>query len=219
MYYLEQSPYRRFSRSIALLNCVEICNYLSPVKHVDKIKLLRYTLPRRKELVGMSTDREALLKEALQMQRIVIASIIQEVTLPRWLELHISMAQLKGVFVLRHFKQSTISEFAEMLHIGRSAASLLVDRMVQDGLVERTEDTEDRRRMMIRLSPHGVEMADRLRQEKNERDQLPVWIEKLSTSDLQALAQGLRALAAVAQAATGAIGPWQPYQEQEQPKA
>lgn len=167
----------------------------------------------------MSTDREALLKEVLQMQRIVIASIIQEATLPRWLELHISMAQLKGMFVLSHLKQSTISEFAETLHIGRSAASLLVDRMVQDGLVERTEDAEDRRRMMIRLSPRGVEMVDRLRQEKAERGLLPVWLEKLSTSDLQALAQGLRALAAVAQAATGATGPWQTCQEQEQPKS
>lgn len=162
----------------------------------------------------MSTDREALLKETLHMQRVVIASLFQQqATLPYWLELRISMAQLKGMIVLSHLQQSTISEFAETLQIGRSSASLLVDHMVQDGLVERTEDTEDRRRTMIRLSPYGAETLSHLRQESGAHSLLPGWLEQLSTSDLQALAQGLRALAAVAQAATKAIHPWQTDQE------
>ncbi len=160
----------------------------------------------------MSTDREALVKEALHMQRIVFGTIFQQrATLPHWLELHISMAQLKGMFVLSHLKQSTISEFAETLHIGRSSASLLADRMVQDGLVERTEGTEDRRRALIRLSPQGNALLDQLRQEE-QNGLLPAWLERMSISDLQALVQGLRALAAVAQAATPTS--WNIFQEQ-----
>jgi DNA-binding PadR family transcriptional regulator len=45
-----------------------------------------------------------------------------------------------------------------MLHI----SPLLVDRLVQDGLVERAEGREDRRRMVIRLSEAGVELVTRL---------------------------------------------------------
>lgn len=162
----------------------------------------------------MSSDREALLREAEYLQRIMVSSLMQEVTLPHWLGLNITMAQLKGMFALAHLKQSTISEFAEILHIGRSAASLLVDRMVQDGLVERTEDPEDRRRMMIRLGPSGAELVARLRQEITERSPLPAWLERLSTSDLQALVQGLRALTAQAQATTAVPYPCQPDQQE-----
>ena len=166
----------------------------------------------------MDTDREALLQEAVHMQKLVLGLLFQQrTTLPYWLELHISMAQLKGMFVLSHLKRSTIGEFAETLHIGRSSASLLVDHMVQDGLVERAEGTEDRRRTLICLSPRGEEMLDRLRQEHAEHNLLPAWLEKLSLSDLQALTQGLRALAAVAQAETGISDPWQTYRKPEAP--
>ncbi len=165
----------------------------------------------------MDIDREALIQEARHLQKIVVALIMQEMAQPSWLELDISMAQLKGLFVLTHLKQCTIGEFADALDIGRSSASLQVDRMVQDGLVERTEDTEDRRRAMIRLSPHGMELTVQLRQGREERSPLPAWLTKLSDSDLQALVQGLRALATEAQAATGASELWQEAPAKENP--
>ncbi|MDQ2713743.1 MAG: MarR family transcriptional regulator [Chloroflexota bacterium] len=148
----------------------------------------------------MSNDRESLLREAQRLHKLVTWAIFQNVTLPSWLELHISMAQLKGVLVLASLRQSTIRDFAEMLHISPSAGSLLADRLVQDGLVERAEDKEDRRRMVLRLSEAGVELVTRLRQEKTEHNRLPTWLARLSTSDLQAMVQGLRALATEAQA-------------------
>ena len=167
------------------------------------------TLITREEGADTELDREALIKEAQQAQRLVIASVMQEVALPSWLGLDISMAQLKGLLALAPNRTSTISQLAELLRIGRSATSLLVDRMVQDGLVERAEDTEDRRRTVIRLSRRGEALITRLRQGRAERNPLPTWLANLSDQDLLALVQGLRALAAEAQAATGAIDPWQ----------
>lgn len=87
----------------------------------------------------MSSDREVLLGEAHRLHKLVTWANFKEVILPSWLELQISMAQLKGVLVLASLSQSTIRDFAEMLHISPSAGSLLVDRLVQDGLVERAE--------------------------------------------------------------------------------
>jgi DNA-binding MarR family transcriptional regulator len=58
--------------------------------------------------------------------------------------------------------RATIRDIAEMLHMSPSAGSLLVDRLVQDGLVERAEDQEDRRRMVLRLSEAGGELVTRL---------------------------------------------------------
>ena len=148
----------------------------------------------------MSSDREMLLREAQRLHKLVTWANFKEVILPSWLELQISMAQLKGLLVLASLSQSTIRDFAEVLHISPSAGSLLVDRLVQDGLVERAEDREDRRRMVIRLSEAGVELVTRLHQEKAEYDRFPTWLAKLSKSDLQAMVQGLRALATEAQA-------------------
>src|SRR5579863_5792540 len=128
----------------------------------------------------MDSDRETLIEEAQHAQRIVIASVMQEMSLLSLLELDISMAQLKGLFAIARKKQSTISQFAELLRIGRSAASLLVDRLVQDGLVERAEDTEDRRRMVVCLSSRGEELIARLRQDRAEHNPLPIWLANLS---------------------------------------
>jgi len=165
----------------------------------------------RKERKGMDNDRDALLKEAEQLQLALVKSMLRQTGLPRWLGLNVSMAQLKGLFVLAHLQQTTISEFAEILHIGRSAASLLADRLVQEGLIERTEDPEDRRKMMIRLSDSGLDLVARLREEAAEHNQMSVWLAKLDPADLQALLQGLRALVAVAQTAVNMVPipyPW-----------
>lgn len=162
----------------------------------------------------MDLDREKLIKQAQQAQRIVLASVLQEAALPTLLDLNISMAQLKGLVALGRSHTSTVSELAEQLRIGRSAASLLADRLVVDGLVERAEDTEDRRRTVLRLSQRGEALLTQLRQGRAERNPLPTWLAKLGDHDLVALVQGLQALAAEALAATGVSDPWP---EQEEP--
>lgn len=153
----------------------------------------------------MELDRKALIEEAQHAQRSVIAAIRESVTLASWLELDLTMAQLKGLLALATSQNCTVGHVARRLRIGRSAASLLVDRMVQDGLVERTEDPEDRRRALLRLSVRGEELMARLRQGREERNPLPGWLARLSDQDLQALVQGLRALAAEASASMGAL--------------
>jgi DNA-binding MarR family transcriptional regulator len=177
-------------------------------KYIDKTKIIIYTSRERKECSCMNSDRETLLGEALNEQRIIIALIKQKVGFPFFLELDMSMAQFKGLFILAQHPRGTVGQFADTLHIGRSAASLLVDRLVQDGLAERTEDTVDRRKMVLCLSPRGEELVALFQQGRVERDPLPAWLEKLSEDDLGALVQGLRALTGIAQDAMGVIGPW-----------
>jgi DNA-binding MarR family transcriptional regulator len=49
------------------------------------------------------------------------------------------------------------------LRIGQSAASLLVDRLVQAHLAERTDDPTDRRRAIVRLTEAGEASLGRQR--------------------------------------------------------
>jgi DNA-binding MarR family transcriptional regulator len=160
----------------------------------------------------MDIDRQALIEEVQGSQKLVITAI-QQVVMPYWLQLDLSMAQLKGILTLASSGSTTVSQFATVLRVGRSAASLLVDRLVQDGLVERTEDTEDRRRTLIRLSPRGEDLVAQLRQGRGKLHPLSDWLDHLSDSDLVALAQGLSALAAEAQRATGMTDPLQEHDQ------
>ena len=147
----------------------------------------------------MNSNRESLIREAICTQE-QIFHVLQAQALPFLLHLDMSMAQLKGLFTLNTIGNTTIRHFAEVLGISQSAASLLVDRLVQCDLVERTEDVEDRRRMIIRLTPRGEDLAAQLHQGKEKHSNMHLWLEKLKDSDLQALVQGLHAVAEQARA-------------------
>ncbi len=120
---------------------------------------------------------------------------VQATSDPLWMELDLSMAQLKGLVALRSGGPMTISHFAEVLGVGKPAASMLADGLVRHGLADRADDPVDRRRTLVHLSPRGEDLVARLRQGGRER--LRAWLDQLDDSDLEGLARGLAALAGV----------------------
>jgi DNA-binding MarR family transcriptional regulator len=68
----------------------------------------------------------------------------------------LSMPQIYALMYLYHEGQTRISDIAGLMDVGKAAASQLVDRMVQQGLVERVEDESDRRAKKIRLLPKSL---------------------------------------------------------------
>jgi DNA-binding MarR family transcriptional regulator len=65
--------------------------------------------------------------------------------------------------ILMHLYYSTncgISHLGEYMDISAPAASQIVDRLVQHGLVERTEDPNDRRAKQLTLTPKGLELIE-----------------------------------------------------------
>jgi DNA-binding MarR family transcriptional regulator len=57
---------------------------------------------------------------------------------------------------------ATVSELVHRLGVSAPAVSLLVDRMTEHGMVERTRDTADRRMVWVRLTPTAQAIADAL---------------------------------------------------------
>ncbi len=80
-----------------------------------------------------------------------------------WADQGLSLPQIRLLFVLAHFGPATINQIAERLHSGQSATSLLVDRLVQAHLAERTDDPADRRRAIVRLTEEGEALMGRRR--------------------------------------------------------
>lgn len=145
--------------------------------------------------MDMRDQRERLLQEVVESQRAIVRASHSTAT-PNWVQLHLSMAQLKTLFVLNDRARS-VGEVAEALGVGKAAASLLIDRLVQLDLVERNEDPVDRRRTLVHLTAQGEQSVHQLRDGGRER--LLEWLGRIDDEDLAALVRGLRALAAAAE--------------------
>jgi DNA-binding MarR family transcriptional regulator len=109
-----------------------------------------------------------------------------------WLELDLTMAQLKTLVVLSEANAPTIGAIAETLGITLPTASHLVERLVRAGLAQRADDPADRRRALTQLTPAGEELLRGLRH--GEQAWLRQLLDQLDDADLAALTQGLDAL-------------------------
>lgn len=142
----------------------------------------------------------AILREQQNISRAISASSRQI-----WVELDLSMAQLKTLITLYDAGALPIGQIAEALGIGQPTASHLVDRLVQSGYIDRTEDQIDRRRTLAELSPPGNELVEKLREVRVEPMQR--WLAQLDDATLAALHMGIVALAATAKAETTSLVP------------
>jgi DNA-binding MarR family transcriptional regulator len=133
-----------------------------------------------------------VLAAQFELARCVFSTQMQE-----WAQLELSIGQLKVLMMLAGHPGLTISQIAERLRVGKPSTSILVDRLVQQDLVYRREDENDRRRTLVSLTPAGNDLTTRLHQGNIER--LVQWYSALAPEDLAALQRGLEALAKVAQ--------------------
>jgi DNA-binding MarR family transcriptional regulator len=138
---------------------------------------------------------EGSVDEALIAYKKVHRALLTS-TASRWRHLDISMQQLRAIYLLRDEEVATVGRLAELFGIAMPAASVLADRLVRAGYVERNEDTADRRRVLLSLTRAGIQLVTDLREGSHMH--LRRWMAQLSPQDLAALTRGWRALAEVA---------------------
>lgn len=80
----------------------------------------------------------------------------------RVIRLGLSMAQLHILYTLQRNGQMTMSRLAEVLNVSLSNATGLIDRVEERGFVERTRVPEDRRIVLIRVTPKGEQMLEEI---------------------------------------------------------
>jgi DNA-binding MarR family transcriptional regulator len=147
----------------------------------------------------MKTHRDTLVETVLAGQQSITSSA-QSATAAYWLRLDLTMTQLKSVFALHRQGPMPVGGLAEALSVGLSAASILVDKLVQQALAERHEDPKDRRRTVVTLTPGAEQLVIQLRQGSSQF--LRKLCSQMADDDLQALAQGVSALATIGRAQT-----------------
>jgi DNA-binding MarR family transcriptional regulator len=140
------------------------------------------------------SSREALIDETIQaLVELVLAHKFAD--MPHWMDFDLTVSQVKAIYLLAFRGPFTISELAGSLGVGNPAASILVQQLVQQGLVDRSEDSQDRRRTLVSLTARGSDLVSArrdLREAKTRR-----WLNRLNDDELSGLMRGMSALAEI----------------------
>jgi len=104
----------------------------------------------------------------------------------------LSMPQFSILMQLHYKGPCGMSEISERFDVTAAAASQLVDKLVQAGYIERTEDPHDRRAKLLKLSTKGAKLVDDGIQERYRwMDELA---SKLSAADQTKISEALSIL-------------------------
>jgi MarR family transcriptional regulator, organic hydroperoxide resistance regulator len=147
--------------------------------------------------VTKAPSRTKLANDIVQAY-LELGDTLRMAALPSWITAELNLSQLKAIVLLEHHGALTVSELAKLLGMGNPAASILVQQLVQQGLVERSEDVKDRRRTFVRATARGAGLIASRRE--HIQTNLRRWLNQLGDDELASLQHGLSALLRVVQA-------------------
>jgi DNA-binding MarR family transcriptional regulator len=156
-------------------------------------------------------SRHTELIEEIQQRELALCRAMTSMGPEPWLDLDMSMAQFKTIFVLATAPAEDegdgprMSDVARRLGVSAPTASTLIDRLVERGLVDRREDPRDRRQHRCRLSPEGHWLAARFYESARARTKL--LLAQLSQDELETVLHGLEYLVRAAERLTARTEP------------
>ena len=87
----------------------------------------------------------------------------------------LSMPQFSILMQLHHTSNCAIGDISDRFDITNAAASQLVDKLVQSGLIQREEDPHDRRAKRLNLTSKGRELVQQGIEERYR------WVDQLAS--------------------------------------
>ncbi|HZU04430.1 MAG TPA: MarR family transcriptional regulator [Chloroflexota bacterium] len=142
----------------------------------------------------MADEHEALIQQVLDLQG-RLCRLLRPTR--EWLEVDLTMPQLKVLFLLYAEGGASMSQLASSLGVSLSTVSGIVDRLVEHGMVQREEPPEDRRLVLCHLTSQGSALVERLHQAGRAR--LAELLAHLSVGELRTILAGLEVLCTAAQ--------------------
>jgi len=100
-------------------------------------------------------------------------------------------ARRKLMAAIGAHEPATLNEVAAAVERGAPAVSRAVDLLVRGGLVERTQDPDNRRRLALRLTDDGREL---LANQPRSGSGLALRLERLAQSELRAIERAIEIL-------------------------
>jgi DNA-binding MarR family transcriptional regulator len=114
-----------------------------------------------------------------------------------WLELNLTIAQLKTLFFIEFEGVTNFKKVAQALDVTPPNVTGIIDHLVKQGLVKRAENPQNRRMLNLSLTKAGNVLVEELKQRKTAH--LSGILEDLSCDELSILLQGLSILTCAAE--------------------
>jgi DNA-binding MarR family transcriptional regulator len=142
----------------------------------------------------MITDmnKKNLVNEITELQQQILRTMSKDEPMA-WMELHLTLAQLKCLHFIYYGGSTNLIKLAKALDVTPPNVTGIVNRLVMQELVHREEDPEDRRAYNVSVTEKGTALIEGLRESGTKR--IVEILSRLTTKELTALQIGFRALA------------------------
>ncbi|SDP41117.1 DNA-binding transcriptional regulator, MarR family [Pedococcus dokdonensis] len=115
----------------------------------------------------------------------------------------VTVTQFRLLVVLRGHGETRLNRLADRLGVTPSTALRSVDRLIASDLVTRRENTQDRREVVIELTPRGRRVVDHVTERR--REAIRVIVEAMPREQARRLVEALSTFAEAADEPTAAL--------------
>ena len=141
--------------------------------------------------------REEIIMQIIETQRLV-NRVVKGSTLDSWLQLNLTIPQLKSLFYISRHQKVNLSGLAAGIHVTPANVTGIVDRLLEQELLTRTSDLNDRRILWLRVTDKAEALLSSLREGRTSR-----WheiLDCLTTEELNSIARDFDILSKAAEA-------------------
>jgi DNA-binding MarR family transcriptional regulator len=104
-----------------------------------------------------------------------------------WLGLNLTAVQLKSLFFIDFMGSTNFRSLSDALGVTPPSITEVIDRLVEQGLVSREENPENRRMQILKTTREGKALIAKLNESR--RSMIHSMLEQLDLSDLSTLAR------------------------------
>jgi len=134
--------------------------------------------------------KSQLVREVVELER-QVGRIMGQRAPSVWIDSGLTLTQLRSLFLIANKGSTNFRKLAEALEVTPSNVTGVVDRLVEQGLVSRVQNPEDRREMTLQATDKGKALVSNIKEAGIKR--MTQILSLLNLEELSSLAQGLSA--------------------------
>jgi DNA-binding MarR family transcriptional regulator len=140
--------------------------------------------------------KEDLIRQVIELRR-QMNRVIRGRTLDSWVNLNLTIPQLKSLFYISRHGKVNLSGLASGIRVTPANVTGIVDRLVEQDLLTRTPDPNDRRVLWLKVTDKGNALVNELREGRaNEMGRI---LNELSEEELSIVAHSFELLVRAAE--------------------
>ena len=140
----------------------------------------------------IGTEEKLKIIDEIERLEAKLGRIIWPPSGEAWLDLNLSIGQLKTLFFLLNEGPTSLGKLAAALNVTPPNVTGIVERLVEQGMVSREENPENRRQLILRLTEKSSTLLRNLWETSHGR--FNSILNDVDTEDLLALQRGLKAV-------------------------